>query len=159
ESDEMVVAVPVAADSPGARRLIALSDQYMNALYPAGSNHLESERALLQPNVCFVGIEADNTLAACGAVKLMTDDGVYGEIKRVFVLPTHRGRGYARSIMHALEEALRLRRVGVARLETGILQPEALRLYRALGYRERRPFGAYVPDPLSLFMEKAIDSP
>jgi putative acetyltransferase len=129
----------------------------MGALYPAESNHLESEQALLQPNVCFVGIEADGTLAACGAVKLMMDDGVYGEIKRVFVLPTHRGKGYARSIMQALEAALHLRHIGVARLETGILQPEALALYRALGYRERDPFGTYVPDPLSLFMEKAID--
>ncbi len=152
----MAMAMPVAADSPGARKLIALSDRYMGALYPAASNHLESEHALLQPNVCFVGIEVDGTLAACGAVKLMTDDGVYGEIKRVFVLPTHRGKGYARSIMQALETELCLRHIGMARLETGILQPEALALYRALDYRERGPFGAYVPDPLSLFMEKAL---
>jgi len=146
----------VAPDSPGARELIALSDRYMGALYPAASNHLESERALLQPNVCFVGIEADSTLVACGAVKLMADDGVYGEIKRVFVLPAHRGKGHARSIMQALETELRLRRICLARLETGILQPEALALYRALDYRERSPFGAYAPDPLSVFMEKAI---
>ena len=40
------------------------------------------------------------------------------------------------------------------RLETGVLQPEALGLYRKLGYRERGPFGAYAADPLSVFMEK-----
>jgi putative acetyltransferase len=147
----------VAPDSPDARRLIALSDQHMEALYPAASNHLESEHALLQPNVCFLGIEADEGLVACGAVKLMTDDGDYGEIKRVFVLPAHRGSGHARRIMQALEAQLRLRRIPVARLETGIHQPEALALYRALGYRERPPFGAYTPDPLSVFMEKRMD--
>jgi putative acetyltransferase len=152
-----VAAAMVAPDSPGARRLIALSDQYMNALYPAESNHLESVEALQQPNVCFVGIEADSTLVACGAVKLMTDDGRYGEIKRVFVLPDHRGKGHARSILRALEMQLRVRGIALARLETGILQPEALTLYRAMGYRERGPFGAYQTDPLSLFMEKAID--
>jgi putative acetyltransferase len=149
-------AVTVAADSPGARNLIALSDQYMNALYPAESNHLESVGALLQPNVCFVGIQAGGTLVACGAVKLMTDDHAYGEIKRVFVLPAHRGKGCARSIMQALEAELRLRSIRIARLETGIRQPEALTLYRAMGYRERAPFGAYALDPLSVFMEKAL---
>jgi putative acetyltransferase len=42
------------------------------------------------------------------------------------------------------------------RLETGVRQPEALGLYRKLGYRERGPFGAYKPDPLSVFMEKRV---
>ncbi len=146
----------VAPDSSGARRLIALSDQYMGALYPAASNHFESEHALLQPNVCFFGIEVDCDLIACGAVKLMTDDGHYGEIKRMFVLPAHRGSGHARRIMQALESELSRRCIPLARLETGIRQPEALALYRALGYRERPPFGKYSPDPLSVFMEKSI---
>jgi putative acetyltransferase len=42
------------------------------------------------------------------------------------------------------------------RLETGIYQPEAIGLYKAAGYVEIGPFGSYQPDPLSLFMEKAI---
>jgi putative acetyltransferase len=147
----------VTPDSPGARRLIALSDQYMTALYPPESNHLESIEALLQPNVCFLGIEEAGELVACGAVKVMEDGGAYGEIKRLFVLPGHRGKGYARSIMLALEDVLRGRGVELARLEAGISQPEALGLYRALGYGERNAFGSYLPDPLSVFMEKAID--
>ena len=42
------------------------------------------------------------------------------------------------------------------RLETGIRQPEAIGLYRSAGYAEIGPFGAYRPDPLSLFMEKRL---
>ena len=42
------------------------------------------------------------------------------------------------------------------RLETGIYQPEALGLYRSAGYVEREAFGDYVPDPLSVFMEKRL---
>ena len=148
---------PVRPDSPGARRLIALSDAYMTALYPPASNHLESEQALLLPNVCFMGIEDGGELVACGALKLLHDDGAYGEIKRVFVLPEQRGKGYARHIMVALEAQLMARGIGVARLETGIWQPEALGLYRALGYRDRKPFGTYVADPLSVFMEKQLN--
>jgi putative acetyltransferase len=148
----------VAPDSPGARRLIALSDQYMTALYPPASNHLEGIDALLLPNVRFLGIETAGELVACGAVKTMTDVATYGEIKRLFVLPQHRGKGYARSIMLALEAELRCGGIALARLEAGVSQPEALGLYRALGYLERGPFGAYLPDPLSVFMEKAIDT-
>ncbi len=42
------------------------------------------------------------------------------------------------------------------RLETGIYQPEAIGLYRKYGYVEIEPFGSYLPDPLSLFMEKRL---
>ena len=44
----------------------------------------------------------------------------------------------------------------VARLEAGPMQPEALALYAKLGYEDRGPFGPYKPDPLSVFMEKAL---
>jgi putative acetyltransferase len=42
------------------------------------------------------------------------------------------------------------------RLETGISQPDALRLYERAGYVRRGPFGNYGPDPLSVFMEKSL---
>ena len=45
------------------------------------------------------------------------------------------------------------RRVGVFRT---IHQPEAIGLYRAYGFTDIPPFGAYKPDPLSLFMEKRL---
>jgi putative acetyltransferase len=151
-----MIAAPVDPTSAGARRLIALSDAYMTALYPAESNHFESPEALAGAKVRFVGIHAAGQLIACGGVKLMDDDGAYGEIKRVFVLPEHRGKGLARAIMAALEMQLRRERLRLARLETGIHQPQALTLYRKLGYVERTPFGAYRPDPLSVFLEKPL---
>ena len=42
-----------------------------------------------------------------------------------------------------------------ARLEMGIYQPEADALYRSMGYREIPPFGDYLLDPLSQFLEKS----
>jgi putative acetyltransferase len=151
-----MIATPVDPTSPGARRLIALSDAGMSLLYPPESNHFESPEALTLPNVRFVGIHVANELVACGAVKLLQDDDRYGEIKRVFVLPEQRGKGLARAIMATLEGELLHEGYRLARLETGIAQPEALGLYRALGYRERPPFGGYRPDPLSVFMEKPL---
>jgi putative acetyltransferase len=87
----------------------------------------------------------------------LSDDGRYGELKRVFVLESHRGKGYSKAIMEKLEGHLKSSGIALARLETGIRQPEALGLYKRLGYVERAPFGAYVADPLSIFMEKRLD--
>jgi putative acetyltransferase len=141
---------------PRARALLDQSDAYMATLYPPQSNHMEGVEALQQANVLFVGASLGAALAGCGAVKTLRDDGLYGEIKRVFVAPPFRGRGISRAIMEFLERHLAVQGVPLARLEMGALQPEAMALYRALGYLERPPFGKYQPDPQSLFMEKRL---
>jgi len=43
------------------------------------------------------------------------------------------------------------------RLETGRKQADAISLYRAAGFAERGPFGAYPDAPMSLFLEKRLD--
>lgn len=45
--------------------------------------------------------------------------------------------------MQHLEHYLHENGVTISRLETGPMQPQALRLYRKLGYLERGPFGPY----------------
>jgi putative acetyltransferase len=142
--------------SAPAAHLLTLSDAYMASLYPAESNHMESPSALALPNVLFLGAYLDGELAGCGAVKLMHDDGSYGEIKRVYVLEAYRGRGLSKQLMQALEAHLIEQQIPLARLETGISQPEALGLYEKLGYQYRAPFGSYLLDPLSVFMEKRL---
>ena len=148
--------VTLEATLPAAQALIALSDAYMQALYPAESNHLESLAALQLPNVHFLGAYLGGTLAACGAVKIIDGDTHYGELKRMFVLESHRGIGLSKAILVHLETYLLSCGVAVARLETGIKQLEALSLYRRQGYLERAPFGSYEADPLSIFMEKHL---
>jgi putative acetyltransferase len=83
------------------------------------------------------------------------NDG-WGELKRMFVRPALRGQGVAQGILAWLEASVRERGFAVMRLETGVLQPEALRLYERAGYLRRGPFGDYGPDPLSVFMEKHL---
>ena len=138
--------------------LLAASDAYLAALYPPESNHLSSPDDLAKPNVRFLGIQADSRIVGCGAVKLMGPSNQrYGEIKRVFVLPEFRGHGLSKKLMMALESHLVDQGIRISRLETGIHQPEALGLYRRLGYIERDVYGDYQPDPLSVFMEKDLD--
>ena len=148
--------LPIDPMSPAALRLLDLADQLAAALYPPESNHLESADALACADVTFIGAYDGSALVGCGAIKRMDDDGRYGEIKRVFTVEARRGRGVARAIMDGLESRLRDDGIGIARLETGLRQPDALALYRRLGYIERVPFGRYREDPLSVFMEKRL---
>ena len=99
----------------------------------------------------------DSRIAACGGVRVHEHDVRYGEIKRVFVDEQHRGKRLAIKMMDHLERYLTENGITIARLEAGPKQPEALKLYRKLGYQERGPFGSYAPDPLSVFMEKNLD--
>lgn len=149
---------PLDPDHPDARALIALSEAYMGALYPSESNHFEPPSGLRPPHGDFWGLWLGQTLVGCGGVKrhAPADAPAYGEIKRLFVLDSARGNGAAKRLMAHIEAALRAGGVTVARLETGIYQPEAIGLYRRLGYVECGPFGSYAPDPLSLFMEKTL---
>jgi putative acetyltransferase len=144
--------------SPAALALLQASDAYFGALYPAESNHLVDPAALQQSGTLFVGAYLGERLLGCGAVRILADDGRYGEIKRLFVPHAHRGRGAAKAIMDYLERHLVDQGIAHARLETGIHQPEAIGLYHRLGYRQRPAFGAYRPDPLSLFMEKRLNA-
>jgi putative acetyltransferase len=146
----------IRAHDPQALRLLRASEAYLLSLYPPESTYLESPDSLSLPHVEFFGAFLGSELVGCGALKRMDDDAPYGEVKRVFVDPSVRGRGIARRLMQDIEACAAEMALPVLRLETGVRQPEALCLYRALGYQLRGPFGAYPQDPLSVFMEKKL---
>lgn len=137
-------------------RLIEALDGYQVALYPAESNHLVPLDGLAAPDVRFFVARRDGEALGCGALRI--DPAGYGEVKRMFVVPSARGLALGRRLLECIEAAARREGLTCLRLETGIHQPEALGLYRAVGFVERGPFGDYGPDPLSVFMEKPISA-
>lgn len=143
---------------PDVTRIVAQSDAYLESLYPPESNFAESAEALISDrDAAFFTGYLGNNLVACGAARLLADDGRYGEIKRVFVAESHRGRNLAGVLMRHLEDYLRSRGIGVVRIETGTKQPAALTLFRRLGYTEREAFGRYAENPLCVFFEKSLN--
>ena len=140
----------------GVRALVEKSDRYLSGLYPPESNHAEPLDVLTAAGSAFFGVYDDGRAVACGAVKMVTGEAPYGEIKRVFVDESQRGKGLAVTIMAHLEQYLFDQGIFVVRLEAGPKQPEAIGLYKKLGYLERGPFGNYRDDPLSIFMEKRL---
>lgn len=134
--------------------LLAASDAYAAALYPAESNHMLDVTALQRPEVTFIVARANGRAVGCGAVVSSGDD--WAEIKRMFVSPAARGQKLGRRLLEKLETIAADSGATLLRLETGVKQHEALRLYRSAGFVETGPFGHYGPDPLSVFMEKIL---
>lgn len=93
----------------------------------------------------------------CGAVRPLpggTPD--VAEIKRMYVAPEARRAGVAAAILRALEEWARVHGYRVARLETGLRQPGAIRLYEIAGYFRIPPYGQHADDPLAVCFEKPL---
>ena len=162
---------PISGDE--ADHLLVRSDEYMAALYPPESNHLVSSESLRSGDALFLGAfiteehqvrevsddcgeqEIPTRCIGCVAARFYRDQG-YAEIKRLFVDEGFRGNAIARTLMAAIESGILAEDIFYARLEMGIYQPEADALYRSLGYREIPPFGDYLLDPLSQFLEKVL---
>lgn len=139
---------------PEILRLLTLSDAYAASLYPAESNHLVDISSLERPSVRFLVARKDGAVAGCCALADSSDGKA--EIKRMFVDPAWRGLRIGKLLLASIIDNARQSNLDAIRLETGIHQPEAIGLYRAYGFTEIPPFGAYKPDPLSLFMEKRL---
>jgi putative acetyltransferase len=84
----------------------------------------------------------DEVPVACGAFKLFDADAV--EMKRMYTKPDYRGQRLAEQVLVALE--VWAGELGYQRcvLETGTMNPEAIRLYLRCGYEQIPNFGQYI---------------
>ena len=74
----------------------------------------------------------------------------------MFVEPAARRGGVGRAILRKLEELARAGGYHTARLETGLRQLGAIRLYESAGYRRIECYGRYANEPLSICFEKSL---
>lgn len=97
---------------------------------------------------------ADGAAVGCGAIKEY-ESGV-AEIKRMFVRPENRGRGIAGQILAELETWAAELNYSECVLETGLKQPEAIRLYQKNGYEAIPNYGQYAGVENSVCLKKSI---
>ncbi|HVC50444.1 MAG TPA: GNAT family N-acetyltransferase [Stellaceae bacterium] len=150
--------VSIAEERPDQGEAIALlrqSDAFVISLYPADYRKQVDLPALLADNVHFFVARRDG--AAIGCMALVRTGPDKGELERCFVTEAVRGQGVGFALLAAAEAAARQEKMRIIRLETGILNHAALRLYRGNGYRDRGPFGDYPDDGVSVFLEKTLD--
>jgi putative acetyltransferase len=106
------------------------------------------------PRAAFLVARLDGQPVGCGAIRRIDD--ATAEVKRMYVAPAGRRKGIARSILAGLERRAIDFGYQAIRLETGVLQPEAQRLYESCGYRRVAAFSHYVDNPTSVCYEKIL---
>ena len=150
-----MVAVPtvirVPADHPDLSRLVddlltEMADRYDD------SDSIEPT----DPGAEFVLLrDDDGTPLGSGAVQRLSKSKPdaapdHGEIKRVYLVPSARGRGLSRLLMSTLVDLARELGYTWLQLETGDVQPEAIGLYESSGWTRVPNYGQYENDPRSL---------
>ncbi|CND99850.1 Histone acetyltransferase HPA2 and acetyltransferase [Yersinia rohdei] len=134
--------------------LITQLDAYQAALYPTQSNHAESIDKLKQIKTYIYIAKLESNIVGCAILAL--PETPFPEVKRVFVCADYRGRGIATLLMMALLEKAKALNLKHIYLETGIYQPEAIKLYQRLGFDFISEYGHYQYDPLSVYMMKLL---
>ena len=142
--------------SPDARRLVAALDAHLAGRYAPEHRfgpHLKAEQ--VAPGIgTFVIARADGKAIGCGALRRRDPTTI--EVKRMYVEPEMRGRGVARQILGHLESTARTMGAERLVLETGLYQDEAIRLYRAAGFKTIECFDEYAGTPTSVCFEKPL---
>lgn len=133
----MVIIEPVDPASTAARTCL---DQYFGELAERFDDGFEVDRSrpatdddLREPAGVLLVAFLHGEPVACGA---FTSHGDVADIKRMWVSPGLRGIGLGGRMLRQLESRARAHGLDAARLETNRALGEAIRMYRAAGYRE-----------------------
>ena len=147
--------VELTPKDPDVVNVFADIDRLINSLYPVATAQSLKLEELSKDNVYAIGLKNEDGIIACGAIVKQNDGALYGEIRRLYVKPSYRGRGFSRRIMQNLLHYAGETKIPLIRLETGPKQTESISLYEDLGFARCASFGSYQDNPQSVFMELA----
>ena len=118
--------------------------------------HLEDLTSLKSPDGIIFLLVVDGDIAGMGAFRKLRDE--IGEIKRMYIRPKYRGRGYGKQMLNRLLETGREFGCSTFWLETAKFMTVAQHIYRSAGFQEMEEYAeTEVPTifrPYWLFMEK-----
>lgn len=136
--------------APGAQLAQAMRDEIAQVYEGLQLDGPEMPKAgpdeLGPPHGDFIVGFPDGEPVCCGGLKRLPDGAC--EIKKMFVVPTARGRGVARALLYELEDRARALGYTIARLDTGPKQPHARALYHSEGCVE---VGNFNGNPVATF--------
>jgi len=118
--------------------------------------HLEELTSLSPPHGIIYLLSVDGNVEGMGAIRKLRDE--IGEIKRMYIRPFYRGRGYGKQMLDKLLEAGREFGCSTFLLDTAKFMTAAQHIYRSAGFKEREEYPeSEIPAtflPYWLFMEK-----
>ena len=156
---------PVAYDDPEVQRLVDEVQAHYVARYGGPDTSPLDAAQFSEPSGTFWLVQHAGEPAGMGGWRLLGTGvvpdrhGLAAEIKRMYVSPRARGLGLARALLRHLERSARAAGVDWLVLETGMVQPEALALYRSCGYADTPAFGHYACAPLSVHLGRRLVQP
>jgi putative acetyltransferase len=109
-------------------------------------------------DITFWTVWEGQVLLGCGALKELTP--THGEIKSMRTPAAARGKGAGRAVLAHIVSVARQRGYIKLSLETGThaaFEP-AHNLYRSQGFAMSGPFGSYLPNEHSVFMELQLSA-
>ncbi len=149
----------IAMESPlsdDVRALVAALNETTLALTPAEHTHHMSVEQMARPDTTLFVAREDGRAVAMGALRR---HGHYvAEVKRMYTLPSHQGRGLGRAILARIEHLAR--EEGFARLvlETGSNFDAACHVYASAGFAPCEPVLEYPPSAWTAFYAKDLAS-
>ena len=149
----MITLKRTTSDHPDFEKLVVALDAYLRIV--DGEDHAfyaQFNKTSLLKNalICY----ENETAAGIGAYKEY--DSKTAEIKRMYTLPEHRGKGIAKAILNELERWAAEENYTQSILETGFMQVDAIGLYQKLGYTITENYGQYIGVENSVCMKKKI---
>ena len=128
----------------------------MERVSPPESRHALDIAGLKRPEITFWSIWNGTDLAGCGALKEI--DKKHGEIKSMRTTLAYQRKGVASQMLQYLIAEATRRGYCRLSLETGSMDyfEPARKLYTKFGFTSCGPFAAYIEDPNSVFMTKAL---
>jgi GNAT superfamily N-acetyltransferase len=152
----------VSYDLPEASEMIEALQGYYRTLYNGPDRTPVDPTEFAPPGgLFFLGYEGQIPVAMGGwrwiepPPELATARPV--EVKRMYVVESARGRGYARTMLRRLEETARDAGADAVVLSTGAPQRDAIALYRSAGYVDIPRFGYYARYDTAVHLGKALD--
>ena len=110
--------------------------------YGGGDDVLDDNAAdFAAPGGGFIVLRDGGVTVVGGGIRRF--DAETCEAKRLWTNPAYRRQGHAVAVLGELEDLGRELGYTRLRLETGYAQPEALAMYRGIGYREIGNYGIY----------------
>ena len=149
----MITLIKTNSDSSDFRSLVVQLDADLQARYGEQQSFFSQFNKLDHIHHVIVAYE-NNQPIGCGAFKEY-ELGI-AEIKRMYVIPELRSKGIAAEILSALELWAKEEGFELCILETGVQQPEAIRLYEKCGYTRIPNYGQYIGVEISLCMQKQL---
>lgn len=143
-------------DDPPVKDLIELVQGEYVVRYGGRDDAPIDAGEFLPPRGLFLLATDGDLPVGCGGWRAVGENRA--EVKRMFTVDSHRGRGVARAVLAELERTAAAAGTTEMVLETGIVQPEAIALYLSSGYRPIDGFGHYRGMPLSRAFGKDLPS-